>query len=215
MEVQLKAMKQLCDITSQMGALLYVQVVEANPGMNPELSCPDGWFSISLLFILGHTSPVEKQQSMASLKMVTILTVRLAFQESEVHHLVFRLLSSPRCPVLEELGKKISLEIAIGLNGLGVLLAFYWVLDTWPNLILSWDIFIVADLFSETSLLFENITLSFFLTFRSMLVHHLSTIIIVVSNAIMNSESLTGVKQRIMVDKLIQNLQLSSQSITF
>lgn len=29
-----------------MGTLLYVRVVKANPGMNPELSCIDGWFSI-------------------------------------------------------------------------------------------------------------------------------------------------------------------------
>lgn len=33
---------------------------------------------------------------------------------------------------------------------------------------------------------------------------------IVVSNAIMNSETLTGVQQRIMVDKLLNNLKLSS-----
>lgn len=32
-------------------------------------------------------------------------------------HPVFRLLSSPRCPVLEALGKNISFETAIGLNG--------------------------------------------------------------------------------------------------
>jgi exosome complex RNA-binding protein Rrp4 len=31
--------------------------------------------------------------------------------------LVSRLLSSPTCPVLEALGKKLSFEIAVGLNG--------------------------------------------------------------------------------------------------
>ncbi|CAL2261473.1 unnamed protein product [Prunus armeniaca] len=30
----------------EVGTLLYVRVVKANPGMNPELSCIDGWFSI-------------------------------------------------------------------------------------------------------------------------------------------------------------------------
>jgi exosome complex component RRP40 len=30
---------------------------------------------------------------------------------------MFRLLSSPTCPVLEALGKKLSFEIAVGLNG--------------------------------------------------------------------------------------------------
>ncbi|XP_068307555.1 uncharacterized protein [Pyrus communis] len=140
MEVQLKAMKQLC-VTSQVGALLYVQVVETNPGMNPDLSCTD-----------------------ASGKAAEYGVLKEGYNFDSSTGLSRMLLSSPRCLVFEELGKKISFEIAVGLNG----------------------------------------------RVGSMLVHRLSSIIIVVSNAIMNSESPTGVKQRIMVDKLIQNLKLSS-----
>ncbi|KAK7848152.1 putative exosome complex component rrp40, partial [Quercus suber] len=77
------------------------------------------------------------------------------------------LLSSPTCPVLDALGKKLSFETAVGLNGR------VWVNASSPSTV------------------------------------------IVVANAIMNSESLSGVQQRIMVEKLIQNLKLSSQSYTF
>ena len=31
-------------IVLQAGTLIYVRVVKANPGLNPELSCTDGWF---------------------------------------------------------------------------------------------------------------------------------------------------------------------------
>lgn len=34
----------------QVGTLIYVRVVKANPGMNPELSCTDGWFSSVICF---------------------------------------------------------------------------------------------------------------------------------------------------------------------
>ncbi|KAI3429980.1 uncharacterized protein J3R85_008486 [Psidium guajava] len=69
------------------------------------------------------------------------------------------LLSSPTCPVLEEFGKKLSFEIAVGLNG-----------RVWEN---------AAS----------------------------PSTIIVVSNAIMKSESLSGVQQRIMVQKLLDRIQ--------
>ncbi|KAL0013100.1 hypothetical protein SO802_000169, partial [Lithocarpus litseifolius] len=86
----------------EIGTLLYVWVVKADPGMNPELSCTD----------------VGKQQNLASLKMATCLNLQL-----------------------------------------------------------------VNASFPST--------------------------VIVVANAIMNSESLSGMQQRIMVEKLIQNLKLS------
>ncbi|KAJ9677754.1 hypothetical protein PVL29_022627 [Vitis rotundifolia] len=90
------------------GTLLYVRVVKANTGMNPELSCTDA-------------------------------------------HLT--------CPVLEALGKKLSFEIAVGLNGR------VWVNASSPSTV------------------------------------------ILVANAIMNSESLSVVQQKIMVDKLLQRIQ--------
>ncbi|XP_068306686.1 uncharacterized protein [Pyrus communis] len=123
----------------EVGTLLYVRVVKANPGMNPELSCTD-----------------------ASGKAAEYGILKDGYNFDCLTGLSRMLLRSPRCPVLEELGKKISFEIAVGLNGR------VWVNAGSPSLI------------------------------------------IVVSNAIMNSESLTGVKQRIMVDKLIQNLKLST-----
>ena len=39
-------------VVLQIGTLLYVRVVKANPGMNPELSCTDGWFLFIYLFCL-------------------------------------------------------------------------------------------------------------------------------------------------------------------
>ncbi|CAN8273259.1 unnamed protein product [Cochlearia groenlandica] len=68
------------------------------------------------------------------------------------------LLSSPTCPVLESLGKKLSFEIAIGLNGR------VWVNAAAPRTV------------------------------------------IIVSNAIMNSETLSGTQQRIMVEKLLAKI---------
>ncbi|KAI9381255.1 hypothetical protein POPTR_015G075400v4 [Populus trichocarpa] len=69
------------------------------------------------------------------------------------------MLSSPTCPVLEALGKKLSFEIAVGLNGR------VWVKADSP-----------------------------------------STVIIVV-NAIIKSESLSGAQQKIMAEKLLQKIQ--------
>ncbi|KAM1340161.1 hypothetical protein ACFX2H_038601 [Malus domestica] len=126
----------------EVGTLLYVRVVKANPGMNPELSCTD-----------------------ASGKAAEYGVLKDGYNFDCSTGLSRMLLRSPRCPVLEELGKKISFEIAVGLNG-----------RVWVNA-------------SSSSL------------------------IIVVSNAIMNSESLTGVQQRIMVDKLIQNLNVTMQDL--
>ncbi|GLT72064.1 hypothetical protein SLA2020_440310 [Shorea laevis] len=121
------------------GTLLYVRVVKANPGMNPELSCTD-----------------------ASGKAAEFGQLKDGYMFESSTGLSRILLSSPTCPVLEALGKKLSFEIAVGLNGR------VWVNATTPSTI------------------------------------------IVVANAIMNSESLSGVQQRIMVEKLLQNLKLST-----
>ncbi|KAK9178349.1 hypothetical protein WN944_024475 [Citrus x changshan-huyou] len=67
-----------------------------------------------------------------------------------------RLLSSPTCPFIEELGKQLSFEIVVGLNGL-----------VWAN--------------AESP-----------------------SMVVVVSNANVNSESLSAVQQKIIVDKLLQ-----------
>ncbi|XP_062169161.1 uncharacterized protein LOC133875155 [Alnus glutinosa] len=122
----------------EVGTLLYVRVVKANPGMNPELSCTD-----------------------ASGKAADFGQLKDGYMFESSTGLSRTLLSSPTCPVLEALGKKLSFEIAVGLNGR------VWVNATTPSTI------------------------------------------IVVANAIMNSESLSGVQQRIMVEKLLQNLKLS------
>ncbi|XP_057465133.1 uncharacterized protein LOC130754876 [Actinidia eriantha] len=120
----------------EMGTLLYVRVVKANTGMNPELSCTDATGKAAEYGPLKDGYMFESSTGLARL-----------------------LLSSPTCPVLEALGKKLSFEIAIGLNG-----------RVWVN----------AD--SPSS-------------------------VILVSNAIMNSESLSEVQQKIMVDKLLQRVQ--------
>uniref|UniRef100_A0A7N2L3G5 K Homology domain-containing protein n=1 Tax=Quercus lobata TaxID=97700 RepID=A0A7N2L3G5_QUELO len=122
----------------QIGTLLYVRVVKANPGMNPELSCTD-----------------------ASGKAAEFGQLKDGYMFESSTGLSRMLLSSP-CPVLDALGKKLSFETAVGLNGR------FWVNASSPSTV------------------------------------------IVVANAIMNSESLSGVQQRIMVEKLIQNLKLSS-----
>lgn len=120
----------------EVGSLLYVRVVKANTGMNPELSCTDGSGKAGLFGILKNGYMFETSTGLARM-----------------------LLSSPTCPVLEALGKKLSFEIATGLNGR------VWVNATSPSTV------------------------------------------ILVANAIMNSESLSGVQQRIMVDKLLQRTQ--------
>lgn len=67
-------------------------------------------------------------------------------------------MSSPTCPVLEALGKKLSFEIATGLNG-----------RVWVNAAAPRSVIIVA-------------------------------------NAIMNSETLSATQQRIMVEKLLAKI---------
>ncbi|KAJ6888670.1 hypothetical protein NC652_029684 [Populus alba x Populus x berolinensis] len=76
------------------GTLLYVRVVKANPGMNPELSCTD-----------------------ASGKAAEFGALKDGYMFECSTGLSRMLLSSPTCPVLEALGKKLSFEIAVGLNG--------------------------------------------------------------------------------------------------
>ncbi|KAG9138337.1 hypothetical protein Leryth_001542 [Lithospermum erythrorhizon] len=120
----------------EVGALIYARVVKANTGMNPELSCMD-----------------------ANGKAAEFGPLKEGFMFESSTGLSRMLLSSPTCPVLDALGKKLSFEIAVGLNG-----------RVWVNAA------------SPSS-------------------------IILVSNAIMNSESLSPVQQKIMVDKLLQRVQ--------
>ncbi|KAK9203115.1 hypothetical protein WN943_013369 [Citrus x changshan-huyou] len=120
----------------EIGSLLYVRVVKANPGMNPELSCTDASGKAAEFGLLKDGYMFETSTGLSRM-----------------------LLSSPTCPVLEELGKQLSFEIAVGLNG-----------RVWVN--------------AESP----------------------STVVLV-SNAIMNSESLSAVQQKIMVDKLLQRIK--------
>ncbi|KAL2349188.1 hypothetical protein Fmac_003188 [Flemingia macrophylla] len=120
----------------EIGTLLYVRVVKANPGMNPELSCTD-----------------------ASGKAAEFGALKDGYMFECTTGLSRMLLSSPTCPVLDALGKKLSFEIAVGLNGR------VWVNAASPH----------------------------------------TTII--VANAVMNSETLSGAQQRIMVEKLLQKIQ--------
>ncbi|XP_028785346.1 putative exosome complex component rrp40 isoform X1 [Neltuma alba] len=120
----------------EVGTLLYVRVVKANPGINPELSCTDASGKAGEYGVLKDGYMFECTTGLSRM-----------------------LLSSPTCPVLDSLGKKLSFEIAVGLNG-----------RVWVN----------AESPSTT---------------------------IIVANAIMNSESLSGVQQRIMADKLLQRIQ--------
>ncbi|CAA0397214.1 unnamed protein product [Arabidopsis thaliana] len=112
--------------------LLYLRVVKTNIGMNPELSCTE-----------------------ASGKAALFGPLRDGFMFETSTGLSRMLLNSPTRPVIEALGKKLSFEIAVGLNGR------VWVNATAPR------------------------------------------IVIIVANAIMNSESLSGTQQRIMVEKLL------------
>ncbi|KAL4654957.1 hypothetical protein ACB092_01G417200 [Castanea dentata] len=130
----------------EIGTLLYVRVVKANPGMNPKLSC---------------TNASGKAAEFGQLKDGYM------FESSTGLSRIYAP-DSPTCPVLDALGKKLSFETAVGLNGR------VWVNASSPSTV------------------------------------------IVAANAIMNLESLSGVQQRIIVEKLIQNLKLSSQySYTF
>nr|XP_009795005.1 PREDICTED: exosome complex component rrp40-like [Nicotiana sylvestris] len=119
----------------EVGTLIYARVVKANTGMNPELSCMD-----------------------ASGKAAEFGLIKDGYMFESSTGLSRMLLSSPTCPVLEGLGKKLAFEIAVGLNG-----------RVWVN------------------------------------AEHQSTIILV-ANAIMNSESLTPVQQKIMVERLLDRV---------
>ncbi|THF96505.1 hypothetical protein TEA_002526 [Camellia sinensis var. sinensis] len=125
----------------RVGTLIYVRVAKANTGMNPELSCTD-----------------------ATGKAAECGPLKDGFTFESLTGLAQMLLSSATCPVLEGLGKKLSFEIAVGLNG-----------RVWVN------------------------------------VEAPSTVILV-SNAIMNSESLSGVQQKIMVEKLLQRFSIFARS---
>ncbi|XP_050377424.1 uncharacterized protein LOC126794698 isoform X2 [Argentina anserina] len=119
----------------EVGTLLYVRIVKANPCMNPELSCTD-----------------------ASGKAAEYGPLKDGYMFECSTGLARMLLSSPILPVLAVLGKNISFQIAIGLNG-----------RVWVNAT-------EADK------------------------------VIIVANAIMNSENLSGVQQIAMVDKLLKKI---------
>ncbi|PWA34150.1 polyribonucleotide nucleotidyltransferase, Exosome complex RNA-binding protein 1/RRP40/RRP4 [Artemisia annua] len=78
----------------EVGTLLYVRVVSANTGMNPELSCMDANGKAGEYGILKEGYMFESSTGLAR-----------------------QLLSSPPHLVLEALGKKLSFEIAVGING--------------------------------------------------------------------------------------------------
>lgn len=120
----------------EVGALLYVRVVKAIPGMNPELACTDASGKAGEFGALKEGYMFECSTGLSRM-----------------------LLSTPTCPVLDTLGKKLSFEIAVGLNG-----------RVWVN----------ASSPSTT---------------------------IVVANALINSEVLSGVQQKIMAEKLLQRVQ--------
>ncbi|KAJ3670816.1 hypothetical protein LUZ60_008242 [Juncus effusus] len=120
----------------EIGTLIYARVVKTNGIMNPELSCTDAGGKAAEFGQLKDGYMFETSTGLARM-----------------------LLSSPTCPVLEVLGKKISFEIAIGLNGR------VWVHSS-----------------SHSN-------------------------VILVSNAIMRSEFLSGNQQRIMVEKLMERLE--------
>lgn len=120
----------------EVGALLYVRVVKANPGMNPELACTDASGKAGEFGVLKEGYMFECSTGLSRM-----------------------LLSSPTCPVLDTLGKKLSFEIAVGVNG-----------RVWVN----------ASSPSTT---------------------------IIVANALINSEPLSGVQQKIMAEKLLQRVQ--------
>ncbi|XP_052176209.1 uncharacterized protein LOC127790662 [Diospyros lotus] len=125
----------------EVGTLLYVRVVKANTSMNPELSCTDATGKAAEYGALKDGYMFETSTGLARM-----------------------LLSSPTCPVLEALGKKLAFEIAVGLNG-----------RVWVN--------------AEAP----------------------STVILV-SNAIMNSESLSKAQQKIMVDRLLHHKYADGKS---
>ncbi|KAK8604471.1 hypothetical protein V6N13_099413 [Hibiscus sabdariffa] len=78
----------------EVGTLLYLRVVKAKFGMNPELSCTDAHGKAAEFGLLKDGYMFETSTGLSR-----------------------KLLSSPTCPVLESLGKKLPFEIAVGLNG--------------------------------------------------------------------------------------------------
>ncbi|KAL3529550.1 hypothetical protein ACH5RR_008872 [Cinchona calisaya] len=120
----------------EVGTLLYVRVVKANSGMNPELSCMDSTGKAAEFGPLKDGYMFESSTGLSRM-----------------------LLSSPTCPVLEAFGKNLSFEIAVGLNG-----------RVWVN--------------AESP-----------------------ATIILVANAIMKSESLSAVQQKILVERLLKRVQ--------
>ncbi|ERM95158.1 hypothetical protein AMTRI_Chr07g81730 [Amborella trichopoda] len=120
----------------EIGTVLYLRVVKANTGMNPELSCTDATGKASEFGPIKDGYMFESSTGLARL-----------------------LLSRPTCPVLDALGKKLSFEIAVGLNGR------VWVNASSPSTV------------------------------------------ILVANAIMSAEFLSGAQQRILVEKLLQRVQ--------
>ncbi|KAI0495782.1 hypothetical protein KFK09_022085 [Dendrobium nobile] len=104
--------------------------------MNPELSCTD-----------------------ASGKAAEFGSLKEGYMFDTSTGLARMLLSSPTCPILEALGRKLSYEIAVGLNGR------VWVNASSPSTV------------------------------------------ILVSNAIMRSEFLSDVQQKVLVEKLMQRVQ--------
>jgi len=122
-----------------------------------------------------------------------------------------RLLSSPTCPVLDALGKKVSFEIAVGLNGR------VWVCRHSLFLVCHILFFFFVSLnghgsYETYELKLEKISflVSAFLFHCSIQVKAASPqTTIIVANAIMNSETLSDAQQRIMVEKLLQRIQWS------
>ncbi|GJN18168.1 hypothetical protein PR202_gb05301 [Eleusine coracana subsp. coracana] len=123
------------DIKPDVGTLVYARVVKANSIMNPELSCMDA---------------MGKSTEFTDLKGGYMFDTSTGLSRM--------LLSSPTCPVLEALGKKLSFEIAVGMNGR------VWVNAPSPS----------------------NV--------------------ILVSNAIIKSESLSAIQQKVMVENLLQRV---------
>ncbi|KMZ69576.1 Exosome complex exonuclease RRP40 [Zostera marina] len=78
----------------EVGTLVYVRVVKANKIMNPEVACTDA---------------NGKSAEFGSLKDGYMFETSTGLSQM--------LLSSPTCPVLDALGKKLSFELAVGLNG--------------------------------------------------------------------------------------------------
>ncbi|KAJ0048362.1 hypothetical protein Pint_15431 [Pistacia integerrima] len=147
----------------EVGSLLYVRVVKANPGMNPELSCTDASGKAAEFGLLKDGYMFETSTGLSRM-----------------------LLSSPTCPVLEALGKQLSFEIAVGLNGR------VWVCFLMPFL----------ELIGYWVVLFSSCSVT-----CSMVNAASPSTVVVVSNAIMNSEYLSGVQQQIMVEKLLQRIK--------